>query len=330
MAGGRVDRVINRPAANAAPVLAPILVTVIGGYLGAGKTTLVNHVLGTADARTAVLVNDFGEINIDAALIESNDGEMLTLANGCVCCSMADGLASALLDIAALEPRPERLLIEASGVADPAGVAAYCHRRGFRLDLVVVLVDATDLGRLAVDHYVGETVRGQLAAADLIVFNKTDLADQRTLIETRSVVAATGSAAPVLETIHAAVAPAVLFGLDRLDQAGSTGSAGSAGSPHARFISWTAEISEAVERTRVESWAATMPHGVVRAKGIFWFGPDEGAAVLQWVRSRWTLEPLATVVAPPSKAVAIAVHGKDDEGRSLAPDWIARTLAGDA
>ncbi len=73
-----------------------------------------------------------------------------------------------------------------------------------------------------------------------------------------------------------------------------------------------------------------MPHGVVRAKGIFWFGPDEGAAVLQWVRSRWTLEPLATVVAPPSKAVAIAVHGKDDEGRPLAPDWIARTLAGDA
>jgi G3E family GTPase len=102
----------------------PIPVTLIGGYLGAGKTTLVNHLLRErGERRIAVLVNDFGELPIDDALIESRDGTLLQLAGGCVCCSFGSDLMAALQQMLALQPQPEHILIETSGVALPAAVA---------------------------------------------------------------------------------------------------------------------------------------------------------------------------------------------------------------
>ena len=88
---------------------APLPVTVIGGYLGAGKTTLVNHLLRQAGGRRlAVLVNDFGELPLDADLIEADDGEVLSLAGGCICCSFGNDLMAALMQLPARSPRPDR------------------------------------------------------------------------------------------------------------------------------------------------------------------------------------------------------------------------------
>jgi G3E family GTPase len=101
-----------------------IPVTIVGGYLGAGKTTLVNHLLRHSQGRRiAVLVNDFGELAIDAELIEARDGDMLQLAGGCVCCSFGSDLLAALLRLRDMQPAPRHILIETSGVALPGAVA---------------------------------------------------------------------------------------------------------------------------------------------------------------------------------------------------------------
>ena len=97
---------------------ADVPLTVLGGYLGSGKTTLVNAMLrGAAGRRVAVLVNDFGAVNVDADLIRRRGATTLELSNGCVCCNLVDGMAQARITLAGLDPRPEYAVVELSGVA---------------------------------------------------------------------------------------------------------------------------------------------------------------------------------------------------------------------
>src|SRR6188508_3418020 len=100
--------------------------TVLTGFLGAGKTTLLNRILtGDHGLRVAVLVNDFGSINIDAELVVGieNDGDIINLSNGCVCCNVRDDLVAAVTQVMTRAEQPEYILLEASGVADPSGIA---------------------------------------------------------------------------------------------------------------------------------------------------------------------------------------------------------------
>ena len=156
--------------------------TVIGGWLGAGKTTLVNHLLRTAAGRRiAVLVNDFGEVSIDADLIEGADGDVLSLAGGCMCCSWGEDLFGTLARVRARRPAPDVLLVETSGVALPASVARLLRLApGLAVEATVVLADAESVRGHAADPYVGDLVRQQLAEADLLLLTKADLvgADQ--------------------------------------------------------------------------------------------------------------------------------------------------------
>ncbi len=152
-------------------------VTIVGGYLGAGKTTLINRLLEDDHSlRIAVLVNDFGEINVDADLIADHDGQTLALTNGCVCCSIADDLGGALATISSQAPQADHIVIEASGVADPGRIANYAYSQpGLSLDGVVILADCETVDTLVGDRFVGSTVKRQLSAADILLLTKTDL-----------------------------------------------------------------------------------------------------------------------------------------------------------
>jgi G3E family GTPase len=192
----------------------PLPAVVIGGYLGAGKTTLVNHLLRHAGGRRiAVLVNDFGDVAIDAELIEGADGDVLSLAGGCVCCSFGTDLVGALARMAARSPPPDQVLIETSGVGLPRAVArSAALAAGIAVEAIVVVADAESLRRQAGARYVGDTVRQQLHEADLLILAKADLVDDATLGALRGWLQAQRVAAPCIPAAHGAVAPQVVFG----------------------------------------------------------------------------------------------------------------------
>lgn len=155
-----------------------IPLTVIGGFLGAGKTTLVNALLRTGAKRWGVVVNDFGAINVDAALIEAQDGRSIALSNGCVCCTMGDDLGDALALLAARQPPPEHVIVEASGVGDPWRIAQLALiEPGFSLEPLVVLANAEALAGQLADRWTGDTVRRQLEFAEIVLLTRGDLVD---------------------------------------------------------------------------------------------------------------------------------------------------------
>ena len=327
-----------------------IPVTVIGGYLGAGKTTLVNHALRCSDERIAVIVNDFGEISIDEDLITAAEGDKLTLANGCICCSLADGFAAALQTVRSAEMPPERLLIEASGVADPAQIAAYGHTPGLRLDAVVVMADAEQVRRQANDRWVADTVRLQLAAADLLVVNKIDLlADAEDADALCSWLRELAPRTAVVRARHAAVPTDVLFdpSRDALEAArpGTTRRGVSQAAPGGRsghthkaaedlFESQTVELDAPVPLRLAEDLLAELPASVVRLKGLISVlgqGDASGAAGDEF--AEYVIEAVGA-------RTSMTRRGSDSDERhrrwvvsliahkgSLPPDWLGERLA---
>lgn len=192
----------------------PLSTIVLGGYLGAGKTTLLNHLLRHAQGRRiAVMVNDFGAIGIDADLIESTDGEVMSLAGGCICCSVGSDLVAALMGLAQRVPPPDLVLIETSGVALPGSVARGARLApGIEIDAVVVLVDAETIRIRANDRHVGDTVVQQLGEADLLVLNKIDLVDEPALATTRHWLAGIALHARIIESVEARVPAELILG----------------------------------------------------------------------------------------------------------------------
>ena len=191
--------------------------SVLGGFLGAGKTTLLNRILsGSHGVRYAVLVNDFGELAVDGGLVAAHDGETVTFANGCVCCSMGDDLVGTLDRLLEANRPPDHILVEASGVADPCAIAdvASLHP-GLARDLVVVLADVETVRARYGDHRLRDTVTRQLAAADLLVLNKCDLISEEAIGDAESW-ARECSPAPTIRSVGADI-PMELLSAARLE-----------------------------------------------------------------------------------------------------------------
>ena len=151
--------------------------TILGGYLGVGKTTLINRLLtGDPDKRLTILVNDFGAINIDADLIAEHAGDTISLANGCACCQLQDDALKQLQELAALADPPDHVLVEASGAGEPARLAYLGYGiKGLHLAGVYVAVAADTLAARREDKFTGKLVARQIAQADFCLLTKTDL-----------------------------------------------------------------------------------------------------------------------------------------------------------
>ena len=158
--------------------------TFVGGYLGAGKTTAINLMLANTDRPIAVLVNDVGEINVDAALIKRRHGDTIELTDGCVCCSLIDGFGAAFDEIRARDNPPDHVVVELSGAADTANVTPWGRSAGFILDGVVIVVAADQLAPVPglgdLPERARTAIEAQIVDADLLILTKTSLvADER-------------------------------------------------------------------------------------------------------------------------------------------------------
>jgi G3E family GTPase len=286
--------------------------TVLSGFLGAGKTTLLNRLLSEPHGRRlAVLVNDFGRINIDAELIRSRSESAISLTNGCACCTVAGDLTMALLRLVQDPEPPEAIVLEASGLADPRGIAQVALANpALRLDGVLTVVDAETLSDRLNDPETAGLVTTQLSAADLIILNKMDLlpgsADR---VRVRLDQVAKGRT--VIEAEQANVPADVVLGINT-----RRGVLQCNGEIHpASFASWSTSWNIPLDRRRLSGILERLPSHIVRAKGIFHFSDDPShRSIYQRVghRASFVPEPASPDAGGQSSLVVIGPAPKFD------------------
>ncbi|MGH2898820.1 MAG: CobW family GTP-binding protein, partial [Solirubrobacteraceae bacterium] len=272
----------------------PIALTVIGGFLGAGKTTLLNRLLREAgDRRLAVLVNDFGAINIDAELVQSRDGQMVRLENGCICCGVSGDFIGELALLRDGPEPPEHVVVEASGIADPGQIVMLGDMPGYRRDAAVVLADAETVRARAADAATGHHVMGQLRAADLLVLNKTDLVTTADAAATRAWLRGlAGPSTAIVETSHGAVPADVVLGArPRSGEFSHAGHDDHDDHHHPDFGTWSWTAADPVSGAGLVEALTALPDGIVRAKGLLHLREDPANRyVLQLVGRRFSIE----------------------------------------
>ena len=240
-------------------------VTVVSGYLGAGKTTMINHLLRHAGGlRLAVLVNEFGALPIDADLIEAEEDGLVSISGGCVCCAYGSDMIGVLEDIRDATPGFDHVLLEASGVALPGAIMTTVGLvAGLRPDATLVLADAEQIRRNAASRYLSDTVLRQLAQADIVIVTKTDLVERDRLAEVEEWLKAQAPGARLLRAAHGAVPPEAALGAVPL--ARRVG--GPATSAHGAFASVVLTPDRPVDAGKLAARLAAR-EDVTRAKGF--------------------------------------------------------------
>ncbi|MGY3033997.1 G3E family GTPase [Bradyrhizobium sp. USDA 4354] len=246
--------------------------TLISGFLGAGKTTLINRLLSERHGRRiAVLVNDFGAINIDQDLIRSRSDEAIGLTNGCACCSISGDLTKALLRLLQRSDPPDAVVLEASGVADPHGIAQVALANpAIRLNGILTLVDAETFLDRVQDPETAWLVSSQLTAADLIVLNKVDLLNGRTdFVRTR--IEQIAAPRTIVEVVQADIPVDVVLGINTERTSGVRCTTEAHASS---FASWTGSWDVPLDRELLLAGLRQLPANVIRAKGVFTLEDD--------------------------------------------------------
>ena len=331
--------------------------TVLTGFLGSGKTTLLNRILtGDHGLRVAVLVNDFGSINIDAELVVGveSDGDVINLANGCVCCNIRDDLVAAVAQVMTRAERPEYILLEASGVADPSGIALTFMDDGMRdrirLDSIMCVLDAEQI--FAAPEMMELKLR-QAAFADMLILNKVDLVAPEEIERIRAWLDERFHRYRMVEASRGNVPLEILlsvgrFDPSRLDAAPQSEEPGhppdcddpvfgrplhGRGHDHAQvFETWSYETDQRLSLEAVRDTARKLPASVYRCKGVIHTAEEPSRRViLQVVGKRVDIEvgdawngrqPGTRIIAigPHGEVDGAALHGVFDRCRDVRPE----------
>jgi len=312
-------------AAQATPV------TVLTGFLGAGKTTLVNRILSEARGlRIGVIVNDFGAVSVDSQLIVGIESGTVSLTNGCVCCEIRGDLVAAVDSVLGQDRALDALVLEASGVAEPSGIArtftSQLFRSPVRLDGIVAVIDAEQLPAQAEDPTTRDLVFGQIGYSDLVLLNKIDLAERSRIDAVRTFVHDRLPAVRIIETSRAQVPFQVLLGTTPAETAATAGRGTDGGHRHGSgaFQHWTYARDGAVDTGALLASIRLLPRSVYRIKGFVYSARDPGHRYLfQAVGQRgeayrfdeWAGRPPSTelvIIADRSGVDRTAIDGQFD------------------
>lgn len=286
-------------------------VTIVGGFLGSGKTTFLRRLLSAPQGqRLAVIVNDFGDLNIDAALISQVSDDTVELTNGCLCCSARGDLLIAARRLMLRDPQPDGIVVEASGVARPDVVArsfgASEFGDHFDVQTLLTLVDASGFSDL--DFDVGELAIDQAAVADLVLLNKVDLAGPE---ETARVAEVLEEAIPhirLIRSVNADLPLALVFSGPREHPPGKMADQLEAAD---LFDTMTWVSDDPLDLEAFHKAMQHLPPQVYRLKGFVFAAERPGTRLLvQMVGRRGSIEPFGEATeAPRNELVAIMKAG---------------------
>ncbi len=299
-------------------------VTIVTGFLGSGKTTLLNHILtGEHGLKIGVLVNEFGEIDIDSQLLESIEEGMVQLSNGCICCTINEDLVAAVFKMLISEEKIDYLVIETSGIADPVPIMATLNNsdlRGLtRLDALVGIVDAVNFDA---EYYKSDAIRNQLIYSDILLINKIDLVDRSQLRRVQAKLATLKNDAILLETQRCQVPLALLLDV----QLASLDSSNIVDDHHQhndhlvadQWMSIAFEFDRPLQIAKFQEFVKGLADNIFRSKGILWFQESEQRHVFQLCGKRYDINSDNWRGAPKNQIVFIG-KGLDEQaiGHSL-------------